>query len=267
LDVAVDADHRSGSAGSGSAGRHHHRAAGDNGSSDGVTDGSNNVDFPASSPNVLACGGTTLEFLQTAPSPAKQSGTTAQRAARPEAASALSLSPSRAISHRWQPTTQDRLAAACRTSAGDADPDTGYNILVDGSQEVVGGTSAVAPLWAGLVALLNQQLNKRLGFLNPAIYAWRSQTTASTTSHRWATTDRILRAQAGILAPALARRLEPRWQPCWRLHQQIPPPARANVLTINWQLTCQPAGPLIANPLRFWRARLQPTRLNNGLTR
>jgi len=55
--------------------------------------------------------------------------------------------------------------------SGDADPDTGYNILVDGQQEVVGGTSAVAPLWAGLVALLNQQLNTRLGFLNPKIYA------------------------------------------------------------------------------------------------
>ena len=34
-------------------------AAGDNGSSDGGT--GNNVDFPASSPHVLACGGTTLE--------------------------------------------------------------------------------------------------------------------------------------------------------------------------------------------------------------
>ena len=42
-------------------------AAGDNGSSDGVTDGSAHVDFPASSPNVLACGGTSLEG-RTAPS-------------------------------------------------------------------------------------------------------------------------------------------------------------------------------------------------------
>ena len=36
-------------------------AAGDSGSSDGVTGGGNNVDFPASSPHVLACGGTSLE--------------------------------------------------------------------------------------------------------------------------------------------------------------------------------------------------------------
>ena len=33
--------------------------------------------------------------------------------------------------------------------AGDADPQTGYQVQVDGSQFVVGGTSAVAPLWAG----------------------------------------------------------------------------------------------------------------------
>src|SRR5262249_39776474 len=36
-------------------------ASGDNGSSDGVTDGKNHVDFPASSPHVLACGGTNLQ--------------------------------------------------------------------------------------------------------------------------------------------------------------------------------------------------------------
>jgi kumamolisin len=55
--------------------------------------------------------------------------------------------------------------------AGNADPATGYNILVDGQNEVVGGTSAVAPLWAALVALLNQKLGSNLGFLNPKLYA------------------------------------------------------------------------------------------------
>ncbi len=54
--------------------------------------------------------------------------------------------------------------------AGDADPETGYNVLVDGQKMVVGGTSAVAPLWAGLVALLNQKLQSRAGFINPALY-------------------------------------------------------------------------------------------------
>ena len=54
--------------------------------------------------------------------------------------------------------------------AGDADPGTGYTILVDGQQETIGGTSAVAPLWAGLIALLNQALGRSAGFLQPQLY-------------------------------------------------------------------------------------------------
>jgi kumamolisin len=55
--------------------------------------------------------------------------------------------------------------------SGDADPNTGYQIRVDGQNSVIGGTSAVAPLWAGLVAVANQQLGTQVGFLQPAIYA------------------------------------------------------------------------------------------------
>jgi kumamolisin len=51
-----------------------------------------------------------------------------------------------------------------------ADPDTGYEILVDGQQMVVGGTSAAAPLWAGLITLLNQKLQTSIGFINPSLY-------------------------------------------------------------------------------------------------
>ena len=55
--------------------------------------------------------------------------------------------------------------------AADADPATGYKILVDGQPMVVGGTSAVAPLYAGLVARINQEKGKSSGFINPVIYA------------------------------------------------------------------------------------------------
>jgi kumamolisin len=55
--------------------------------------------------------------------------------------------------------------------AGDAAPATGYQILVDGQSAVVGGTSAVAPLWAALVALVNQQTGRNAGFLNPTLYS------------------------------------------------------------------------------------------------
>jgi hypothetical protein len=48
--------------------------------------------------------------------------------------------------------------------AGDADPETGYSVLVDGTQQTIGGT-AVALLWAGLIVLLNASLGKPVGFL------------------------------------------------------------------------------------------------------
>jgi subtilase family serine protease len=54
--------------------------------------------------------------------------------------------------------------------AGDADPATGYDVYVDGQAAVFGGTSAVAPLWAGLIACINELLGKRAGFLNPTLY-------------------------------------------------------------------------------------------------
>jgi kumamolisin len=54
--------------------------------------------------------------------------------------------------------------------AGDADPATGYIVRVDGKTMVFGGTSAVAPLWAGLIAIANQKNGKSAGFIQPAIY-------------------------------------------------------------------------------------------------
>jgi len=55
--------------------------------------------------------------------------------------------------------------------AGNADPVTGYQVIVDGQSEPIGGTSAVAPLWAGLIARLAQATGKRFGLLQPLLYA------------------------------------------------------------------------------------------------
>ena len=55
--------------------------------------------------------------------------------------------------------------------SGDADPETGYQVRIDGTNTVIGGTSAVAPLWAGLIAVANQQLGTQVGFIQPLIYA------------------------------------------------------------------------------------------------
>jgi kumamolisin len=54
--------------------------------------------------------------------------------------------------------------------AGDADPATGYRVRVDGTETVIGGTSAVAPLWSALVALINQRKGHPVGYINPRLY-------------------------------------------------------------------------------------------------
>jgi len=55
--------------------------------------------------------------------------------------------------------------------AGDADPQSGYIVRVDGTTTVVGGTSAVAPLYAALLARINERNAKPAGFINAALYA------------------------------------------------------------------------------------------------
>ena len=55
--------------------------------------------------------------------------------------------------------------------AGNADPQTGYQVLVDGKHAVYGGTSAVAPLWAALTARLAQAFGHQFGLLQPVLYS------------------------------------------------------------------------------------------------
>ncbi len=147
-------------------------AAGDNGSSDGETDGNLHVDFPASSPYALACGGTTLVgsgssissevvWNETANNEGATGGGVSNVFALPSYQSSAGVPA--------QPQT-NFVGRGVPDVSGDADPTTGYQVLVDGQNEVVGGTSAVAPLWAALVALLNQQLGRKVGFLNPTLY-------------------------------------------------------------------------------------------------
>jgi kumamolisin len=140
-------------------------AAGDDGSTDGVSDGSDHVDFPASSPHVLACGGTTLDSSDGAITSETVWNDGTDGGATGGGYSTTFASPS------YQSTLAVQTGRGVPDVSGDADPNTGYNILVDGEEGVIGGTSAVAPLWAGLIALLNQKLNTRLGYLNPALYS------------------------------------------------------------------------------------------------
>jgi kumamolisin len=146
-------------------------AAGDNGSSDGENDGQPHVDFPASSPYALACGGTKL----TAKGATIQSEVVWNETASDEGATGGGVSVQFGLP-AWQ--AQSAVPKAPNGSAGrgvpdvsgNADPLTGYQVLVDGEAQIIGGTSAVAPLWAALIARCNQQLGATLGDVHAALY-------------------------------------------------------------------------------------------------
>jgi kumamolisin len=146
-------------------------AAGDSGSGDGESDGQPHVDFPAASPSVLACGGTRLLGNGgTIDSEVVWNETVNNEGATGGGVSAVFALPA------WQANSDVPTAAGGFAGrgvpdvAGNADPLTGYNLLVDGQSEVIGGTSAVAPLWAALVVRLNQQLGHALGAAHAAMY-------------------------------------------------------------------------------------------------
>jgi kumamolisin len=148
-------------------------AAGDNGSDDGVGDGMAHVDFPASSPNVLACGGTTLDSSNGTITSEVVWDSGAGNGVTGGGVSEFFPLPSYQAKAGVPPSANASqfVGRGVPDVAGDADPNTGYQILVDGQSDVFGGTSAVAPLWSALIALINASLGKPLGFLNPALYS------------------------------------------------------------------------------------------------
>jgi len=162
-------------------------AAGDNGSSDeppDTRDGQPHADFPSSSPFALACGGTKLTGTGTTisselvwnegdgPGNGASGGGVSNKFSRPsyQNNSSVPVSP------------LGNTGRGVPDVAGNADPHTGYRVIVGGQEFPVGGTSAVAPLWAGLIALLNQSLTGKggntVGFWNPLIYGSLASTAA-----------------------------------------------------------------------------------------
>ena len=155
-------------------------AAGDSGSSDTKSaSAAVHVDFPASSPHVLACGGTSLIADPATGAVTSESvwNNGAGKGATGGGVSDVFAQPS------WQATAgvpgaarhRGRHAPAAGRGVPDvaaaADPRTGYQVFVDGAPMVIGGTSAVAPLWAALVCRLAQLRGRPFGLLQPAIYA------------------------------------------------------------------------------------------------
>jgi subtilase family serine protease len=137
---------------------------------DGV---SGHVDFPASSPYVLGCGGTTLTATPTSITSEVVWNDGANGGASGGGISSFFPTPSWQAGKKVIQNDGTSIALTKRgvpDVAGDADPATGYNVRVDGTDTVVGGTSAVAPLWAGLIARINQTTGTPMGYLNPHLY-------------------------------------------------------------------------------------------------
>jgi kumamolisin len=146
-------------------------ASGDDGSTDRASDGKAHVDFPASSPHVLACGGTRLEAD---PATGAVSSETVWNNGSGNGATGGGVSRMFGIPD-WQktagvPTIGGKPGRGVPDVAAVADPQTGYRVRVDGKDMVIGGTSAVAPLWAALMARLAQSAGQPLGLAHPRLY-------------------------------------------------------------------------------------------------
>ena len=149
-------------------------AAGDGGSSDGVAGGGDHVDFPASSPFALACGGTRITA---------QGSTITQEVVWNDGANGGATGggiSTQFTAPAWQQNLEAVNVSGQDTAlamrgvpdvAGNADPESGYKGRIDGTDTVIGGTSAVAPLWAALIARINQTSGKAAGYVSPILYA------------------------------------------------------------------------------------------------
>jgi kumamolisin len=157
-------------------------ASGDNGAADmgpNEWDGKVHVDFPSSSPLVVACGathintsGNTLDGESAWNQGFADSQVDSFGAVGGGISDVITPPPS------WQANVTFPVSPnggppgrGVPDVTGNGDPSSGYTVLVDGSSTVVGGTSAVAPLWAALITRINQKLAGRVGFINPQLYS------------------------------------------------------------------------------------------------
>lgn len=143
-------------------------ASGDNGSTDGSSDGKHYADYPSSDPFVTGTGGTKLErngkevTWNDGAGGGATGGGISEKFPVPDFQKGVHL-PANANKH-------GKAGRGDPDIAGDASPTTGYKVRYGGSEDVVGGTSAVAPLYAALMMRVNGALGHPVGYLNPILY-------------------------------------------------------------------------------------------------
>lgn len=158
-------------------------AAGDHGAADASTsDGKFVADFPASDPWVTATGGTQLDIDPASGKPHEvvwndgpdkngvlwaTGGGISQSFGKPDFQKGVELpvNPNPAL-----PNGSLSGGRGVPDISGDASARSPYIIRVDGTDHHIGGTSAVAPLYAALIMRVNASLGKPVGFLNPFLY-------------------------------------------------------------------------------------------------
>jgi kumamolisin len=153
-------------------------ASGDDGASDGDATDTPTVDFPAASPYVIGCGGTKLTISGTKIlSEQAWNELSNNEGATGGGVSEVFELPSYQQGAGVPKAPNGFVGRGVPDVAGDADPETGYRVVVDGQSSVIGGTSAVAPLWAGLLALINQSLGTNVGYVNALLYSAKTEAT------------------------------------------------------------------------------------------
>ena len=158
-------------------------ACGDDGARSLTTDGKAHVQYPGSDPWLTSCGGTTVS---TSTTPATEwvwndLNPNTSDPQLPQATGGGVSAYFKGFLPEWQqvvsvpPSINDgvTIGRGIPDVAGNASLNSGYQLTLYSSSILLGGTSAVAPLYAGLTAIINAALGARVGFLNPTLYAFR----------------------------------------------------------------------------------------------
>jgi kumamolisin len=147
-------------------------ASGDNGSSCGESDGLAHVLYPGSDPYITCCGGTMISNVSGS---SFTEHTWVTNGATGGGISEIFDLPQWQDSAGVPPSANGdgRVGRGIPDIAGNAAPASGYEVVSNGSRNQTGGTSAVAPLYAGLVALINESLGEPIGYLNPDLYTFK----------------------------------------------------------------------------------------------
>lgn len=130
--------------------------------------------YPATEPWVIACGGTTVGNITDA---GFDEYVWNDIGAGGPGATGGGVSPMFPIPSYQQTAnvpvnhSTHKLGRGIPDIAGNASENSGYPQYINGQEQPVGGTSAVAPLYAGLIARINANINASVGFINPTIYA------------------------------------------------------------------------------------------------